>query len=63
MATRRRTVILFGPLLVVVILGVAGFIYLLTVPPPLERWLQTRVLLALREHYQADVSCRTCESR
>ncbi len=55
MAIRRRTVILLGSLLLVVILGVAGFIYLLTVPPPLERWLQARVLLALREHYQADV--------
>ena len=28
------------------------FIYLLTVPAPLERWLQARVLLALRQHYQ-----------
>src|ERR1700685_2075833 len=54
MAIRRRTVILFG-LLVVVILGVAGFIFLLTVPPPLEHWLQSRVLLALHEHYQSDV--------
>ncbi len=42
-------------LLAVAIVGVAGFVYLLTIPPPLERWLQGRMLLALREHYQTDV--------
>jgi len=31
------------------------FIYLLTVPAPLERYLQSRMLLALRQHYNADV--------
>lgn len=31
------------------------FIYLLTVPAPLERYLQARMLLALRQHYNADV--------
>ncbi len=30
-------------------------IYLLTVPAPLERYLQGRMLLALRQHYNADV--------
>ncbi len=47
--------ILLGTLLVVIVVGVAAFIYLLTVPPPLEHWLQARMLLALREHYQTDV--------
>lgn len=32
-----------------------AFIYLLTVPAPLERYLQSRMLLALRQHYNADV--------
>ena len=32
-----------------------AFIYLLTVPAPLERYLQGRMLLALRQHYNADV--------
>jgi uncharacterized protein involved in outer membrane biogenesis len=37
------------------VMVVAGFVYLLTIPAPLERWMQARMLLALREHYQADV--------
>lgn len=32
-----------------------AFIYLLTVPAPLERYLQSRMLLALRQHYNANV--------
>lgn len=32
-----------------------AFIYLLTIPAPLERYLQSRMLLALRQHYNADV--------
>src|SRR5580698_2660962 len=55
MLVRHRNMILLGTLLVVVIAGVAGFIALLTVPAPIERWLQGRILLALREHYQSDV--------
>jgi len=35
--------------------GTIGFIWLLTLPAPLEIWLQTGVLQALREHYHADV--------
>src|SRR5271169_5635435 len=35
--------------------GTIGFIWLLTLPAPLEIWLQTRVLQALRQHYHADV--------
>lgn len=55
MPIRRRTKILLGTLLVTIVVGVAGLIYLLTIPAPLERWLQGRMLLALQEHYQADV--------
>jgi hypothetical protein len=32
-----------------------AFFYLLTVPAPLERYLQGRMLIALRQHYNADV--------
>ena len=55
MTIRRRTKILLWTLLFVVIVGGAGFIYLLTIPAPLERWLQARMLLALNEHYRAEV--------
>jgi hypothetical protein len=55
MTIRRRTKVLLWTLLIVVIVGGAGFIYLLTVPAPVERWLQARMLMALHEHYQADV--------
>lgn len=55
MPIRQRTKILLGVLLLIIIVFGAAFIYLLTVPPPLEHWLQARMLLALREHYQTDV--------
>ena len=55
MTIRRRTKVLLWTLLVVVVVGGTGFIYLLTIPAPLERWLQARMLLALHEHYRADV--------
>jgi hypothetical protein len=55
MPTRRRTKILLCTLLAVAVIAGAGFIYLLTIPAPLERWLQARMLLGLQQHYQADV--------
>jgi hypothetical protein len=55
MPIRQTTKILLGVLLLVIVVFGAAFIYLLTVPPPLEHWLQARMLLALREHYQTDV--------
>lgn len=55
MATRQRSRILLWTLLVLVVAGGIGIVFLLTVPPPVERWLQARVLLALRQHYQSDV--------
>jgi hypothetical protein len=52
--SRGRKILLWTLLAIAVIVGV-GLLYLLTVPAPLESWLQARMLLALREHYQADV--------
>ena len=55
MPTRRRTRILLWITLVVVVCGAIAAVILLTVPAPVERWLQGRILTALRQHYQADV--------
>jgi hypothetical protein len=41
----------------VVVAGIA-FLVLLSVPAPMERWLQARVLLALQQHYQRDVQLK-----
>jgi hypothetical protein len=51
----RRTKVLLWTLAVLVVVIVVGVVSLLTVPAPLERYLQGRMLLALHEHYQADV--------
>jgi uncharacterized protein involved in outer membrane biogenesis len=37
-----------------IVIGVA-FLALLSVPAPIEHWLQARVLLALQQHYQRNV--------
>jgi hypothetical protein len=42
---------------VLAIVGIA-FIALLSVPAPLEHWLQARVLLALKRHYRRDVQMK-----
>ena len=42
-------------LLALVVAVAIGFVYLLTIPAPVERWLQGRILLALRQHYQSNV--------
>ncbi len=55
MPLHRRTRILLWILLAVAIAVSLGFVVLLTVPPPLERWLQGRIMLALQEHYGTDV--------
>ncbi len=39
---------------ILVVVGI-GFWALVSVPAPLERWLQAKVLLALQQHYQRDV--------
>ena len=59
MPTRRRTRILLWTALGIVAAVAIGFIaltiVLINVPAPVERWLQGRIQLALREHYQTDV--------
>ncbi len=55
MHTRGKTLTLSGLLLALIVAAAVGFWVLLTVPAPVERWLQERILLALREHYQSDV--------
>lgn len=55
MATRRKILILTGSLLAAFVVGGLLVLYLLTIPAPLESWLQDRIVLALREHYQSNV--------
>ena len=56
MPTRpRKTRMLLWPLVAVFAAGAIGFVWLLTLPAPLEIWLQKRVLQALREHFHGDV--------
>ena len=54
MARRTLRIFLWTLLAVVLVLGVS-LVVLLTIPAPLERWLEGRVLLALREHYGSNV--------
>src|ERR1017187_8843306 len=55
MPIRRRSSILLWSLTTILLLTAVAFLVLLSVPAPVEHWLQTRVLLALRQHYQRDV--------
>jgi hypothetical protein len=59
MPTRRRTRILLWTALALVVAAAMGFVALtvalINVPAPVERWLEGRIQLALRQHYQADV--------
>ena len=55
MPARRKLHILLGVLLAIVVVGGLLVLYLLTIPAPVESWLQDRIVLALREHYQSDV--------
>jgi len=59
MPIRRRTRILLWTALAVLAVGAIGVVALtlalINVPAPVERWLQGRIQLALREHYQAEV--------
>src|SRR5580704_8123905 len=55
MPTRQRGRILLWSLVGLILAGAVALVILLTVPAPVERWLQARVLLALRQHYQSDV--------
>ena len=55
MAPARRTRITLWILLAIFVAGVLGIVYLLTVPPPFESWIEGRVQVALREHYGSNV--------
>jgi hypothetical protein len=55
MPDRQRGRVLLWTLVGLVLASCIAFVVLLTVPAPIERWLQARVLLALRQHYQSDV--------
>jgi hypothetical protein len=55
MPTRRKTWMLLWSLLVLLFATATACVWLLTIPAPIESWLQERVLQALREHYHADV--------
>ncbi len=55
MADPQRGRVLLWTLVGLVLAACVGFIVLLTVPAPIERWMQARILLALRQHYQSDV--------
>jgi len=55
MSTRRRIRIAVWAILAIVAAGALAALALLTVPASLERYLQGRMLIALRQHYQADV--------
>ena len=55
MPHRRKSRILLWLLVALFVFAVIGTIAFLTVPAPLEAWLQGQILVALREHYQRDV--------
>ena len=55
MPLRRTTRILLWLSAALLLLLSIGYLALVNVPTPVETWLQQRVLLALREHYKADV--------
>jgi hypothetical protein len=55
MPARHGSRILLWTLLALIVAGGIGFVALLTVPAPVEGWLQGRIVLALRQHYRSDV--------
>ena len=62
MPTRRTTHILLWSLLGLAVALAVAFVALLTLPAPVERWLQGRIVLALREHYQANVTLENLQA-
>jgi hypothetical protein len=55
MPLRRTSKWLLWSLTTIVVIAGIGFLALLSVPAPIERWLQARILLALQQYYQRDV--------
>jgi uncharacterized protein involved in outer membrane biogenesis len=58
MPLRRTTKLVTWLLAIILVIAGIAFLALLSVPAPMERWLQARVLLALQEHYQRDVQLK-----
>ncbi len=58
MPLRRTTKLLTWLLAATLVIAGMAFVALLSVPAPMERWLQDRVLLALQEHYHRDVQLK-----
>ncbi len=56
MPISRPTRILLWILLGIVLAAAIAFVVVLFYPAPLERWLEGRVVLALRQHYQSQVT-------
>ncbi len=55
MPLRRTTKFLLSALAAICVIAGIAFLALLSVPAPIERWLQARVVLALQQHYHRDV--------
>jgi hypothetical protein len=55
MPLHRKSRILLWSLVALLVFAVIGTIGFLTVPMPLEAWLQGQILVALRERYQRNV--------
>jgi hypothetical protein len=56
MATARPAKILLYTLIGIVLAFGIAFVFVIAFPAPLEHWLEDRVMFALREHYQSDVT-------
>jgi uncharacterized protein involved in outer membrane biogenesis len=58
MPLRRTTKLVTWAVAAILLIGTIALLALLSVPAPVERWLQARVLLALQEHYHRDVQLK-----
>ncbi|HZP24689.1 MAG TPA: AsmA-like C-terminal region-containing protein [Terriglobales bacterium] len=61
MGIRRFIRVLLWIVLGVVLAGAIAFVVVIAYPAPLERWLQDRVVLALREHYGSEVTLQNLQ--
>lgn len=61
MTTRRAIRVVLWILLAVLVAIAVLVAVVLIVPAPAERWLQQRMMLALREHYQANVQLQNLQ--
>ena len=56
MAIARSTQILLYVVIGIFLACAIAFVFVIAFPAPLERWLQARILLALRQHYRSEVT-------